>query len=116
MSHFDKQVVNGNVETMLLAVLTEGPSYGYRIVQELNTRARGLLGLGEGTVYPILHRMEEKELISASWQTARSGRDRKYYRLTTKGRKALAENRGQWERMVKIMEHVLEPAKRPATS
>jgi transcriptional regulator len=110
MKKIRKQMLDGKVETMLLAVLETGPSYGYAIVKELNKRARGILQLGEGTIYPVLHRMEEKRLISASWRTADNNKQRKYYRLTNKGRKALATNCRQWQLLALVMKQVLGPA------
>ncbi|HUW18078.1 MAG TPA: helix-turn-helix transcriptional regulator [Sedimentisphaerales bacterium] len=105
-----KQMLDGNVQTMLLAILEAGPSYGYAIVKDLNTRAKGILQLGEGTIYPVLHRMEEKKLISASWRNAENGRERKYYRLTAKGRRALTANCQQWRLLTSVMKEVLGPA------
>ena len=95
------------METLLLAVLAEGPTYGYHMVQELNSKAPNLLKTGEGTIYPVLHRLEERELIQSSWRTGSSGRQRRYYQLTPKGRRALAENRLQWAALTKVMNTVL---------
>lgn len=106
MSRLKKQMLDGNVETLLMTVLEDGTSYGYAIVRELNERAEGLLKLGEGTIYPVLHRMEEKGLISAHWQLAENGRQRKYYRLTPKGHRALAENRQQWGILSQLMRKI----------
>ena len=97
MTRLSKQTLDGNVKTLILAVLEAGPSYGYAIVKELNDRAEGILQLGEGTIYPVLYRLEEKKLIASRWRLAENGRQRKYYRLISKGRKALAANRRQWQ-------------------
>lgn len=102
-----KQTLDGNVETLLLAILEAGPSYGYAIVKELSERSEGILRLGEGTIYPVLYRLEEKKLISAKWSLAENGRRRKYYRLTVKGRKALAANYQQWQMLSAVMGKVL---------
>jgi PadR family transcriptional regulator, regulatory protein PadR len=110
MKHLKKQTLDGNVETLLLAVLQSGPSYGYAIVKELNNRAEGLLQMGEGTIYPVLHRLEEKGLITSYWSEAENNRQRKYYRLVSKGKKALAANRIQWQTMSKVIEKVLAPS------
>ncbi|MHC4644256.1 MAG: PadR family transcriptional regulator [Planctomycetota bacterium] len=110
MKRIRKQTLDGNVETLILAVLEAGPNYGYAIVRELNTRAKGVLQLGEGTIYPVLHRMEDKRLISSSWRVSENGRERKYYRLTVKGRRALAANCQQWRLLTLIMKDVLGPA------
>lgn len=105
-----KQTLDGNVETLIMAVLAEGPSYGYAIVRDLKKRSQGLLKLGEGTVYPVLYRMEEKGLISSKWISAENGRDRKYYRLVAKGKRAFASNTQEWRVLLSIMEKVLGPA------
>ncbi len=102
-----KKELDGNVETMLLSLLSEQPSYGYAIVKSLNERAEGLMKLGEGTIYPVLHRLEERELIRAEWGTApKSERKRKYYHITESGQAVLAENRDYWERLVDVMQRL----------
>jgi DNA-binding PadR family transcriptional regulator len=106
MKKVSKQTLDGNVETFLLAIIESQPSYGYAIVKELNNRAEGLLKLGEGTIYPVLHRLEAKKLISANWRTAENGRNRKYYRITQKGKKALSANFQQWQILTQIMHKV----------
>ena len=108
MNRLSKQMLDGNVETMLMAVLEAGPSYGYALVKELNARAAGLLKLGEGTVYPVLHRMEEKGLVAAKWRKAENGRERKYYHLSPAGKTALARNRSQWDQLASAMGRILE--------
>ena len=108
MVRLRKQALDGNVETLLLAILEAGPSYGYAIAKELNGRCQGILQLGEGTIYPVLHRLEEKKFVSARWRLAENGRQRKYYRLTTKGRKALAANLNQWQMLASVMGKVLD--------
>ena len=107
MASLKKTTLDGNVETLLLAVLVDGPSYGYAIVRELNQRAEGLLEMGEGTVYPVLHRLEKRKLVAGVWRKGETGRPRKYYRLTPSGRRALSENRKQWAGLVKVMEAVV---------
>lgn len=110
MMRLRKQTLDGNVETLILAILEAGPSYGYAIVKELNERAEGILQLGEGTIYPVLHRLQEKKLLAARWRLAENGRQRKYYRLITKGHKALAANRRQWQMLSDVMGKVLGSA------
>ena len=110
MTRLSKQSLDGNVETLILAVLESGPSYGYAIVKELNERADGILHLGEGTIYPVLYRLEEKKLIASRWRLAENGRQRKYYRLVSKGHKALATNRQQWQMLSAAMGKVLGSA------
>ena len=112
MASLKKSTLDGNVETLLLAVLADGPSYGYAIVRELNQRAEGLLEMGEGTVYPVLHRLEKRKLIAGTWRKGETGRPRKYYRLTPAGKRALSENHSQWEGLVKVMDAVVGPETR----
>ena len=112
MTRLSKQALDGNVEALLLAILESGPSYGYAIVKDLNSRAEGILRLGEGTVYPVLYRMEDKKLIVAKWRLAENGRQRKYYRLTPKGHKTLAASRRQWEVLSAVMTKVVGSAER----
>lgn len=109
MRRINKQLLDGNVETLILAVLQAGPSYGYAIAKELNARSEGILALGEGTIYPVLHRLEQKGLLASKWRLADNGRRRKYYRLNPKGRRALAVNREQWDTLAAVMRRVLGP-------
>ncbi len=110
--HLDKKVVpnkkslDGNVETFLLLILEESPNYGYAIVRELKQKTDGLLRLGEGTVYPVLYRMEERGVLESFWQEGPNGRKRKYYRVAQKGKKALASNLSQWDYLVRVMETI----------
>jgi PadR family transcriptional regulator PadR len=107
MGKLSKKSLDGNVETLLLATLAEQTSYGYQIVADINQRAPDLLRMGEGTVYPVLHRLEERGLITATWRTGQTGRPRKYYKLTPRGRRALEENRQQWHSLARVMQAVL---------
>jgi len=110
-----KKTLDGNMETMLLALLGEGPSYGYQMVQDLNAKAPGVLKTGEGTIYPVLHRLEERGLIQSVWRTGETGRQRRYYRTTPKGKKTLADNRLQWAALKKVMNTVLGGNPAPET-
>jgi len=104
----NKKMLDGNVETMILAVLNDGSNYGYQLVQELNAKSPELLQFGEGTIYPVLHRMEKRGVISAFWQEGETGRKRKYYRLTTRGKRQLEENLSQWQSLVEVMTGFME--------
>lgn len=110
MTKLSKQALDGNVQTLLLSILESGPSYGYAITKELNSRSKGILRLGEGTIYPVLHRLEAKKLLSSTWRPSGTGRQRKYYHLTAKGRRALAANLQQWHLLSTAMQKVLGPA------
>jgi PadR family transcriptional regulator, regulatory protein PadR len=106
MKSLSKKTLDGNVETIILSQLRHEPSYGYALVREINKKHGSLLKLGEGTIYPVLYRMEDKGLLRSELQDMPSGRQRKYYRITAKGKAALAENLQQWEALVNVMEKI----------
>jgi DNA-binding PadR family transcriptional regulator len=109
-----KKALDGNVETIILSELMQGPSYGYALVREINQKHAGVLALGEGTIYPVLYRMEEKGLLCAEVSTTPSGRDRKYYRVSAKGKTVLEENLRQWEALTRVMEKIQDGLSGPA--
>lgn len=90
------EVLKGHLDTMLLAVLADAPSHGYGIAERLRLRSGGAFTLPEGTVYPALHRLESGGLIASRWATV-TGRRRRVYRLTQRGRDALDSGRAEWK-------------------
>lgn len=106
MGRLSKQALDGNVETIILSELVSGANYGYALVRDINEKHEGLLALGEGTIYPVLYRMEEKGLLRSEIRRTESGRDRKYYRVSPKGLKVLQENMRQWETLSRVMDKI----------
>ena len=102
----DAGFLNGSVDLLLLAVVCEGPSYGYEITQSVLSRSGGRFSLKEGSLYPALHRLEREKLLESYW-TEHDGRRRKYYRLTPGGRKALASRKQEWAAFSDGMKEVL---------
>jgi len=92
----------------LLAVIGEQPSYGYEMVRKLSNR--GLELVSEGTIYPVLSRLQKSGLVEGYLVESPSGPARKYYRISTKGRKALDEWSGDWRKLSVAVEGVLEGA------
>lgn len=92
----DSRLLTGMVETLILEIVSGGPSYGYEICQTTQHRSRGLFELKEGSLYPALHRLERQKLLSSYWEQAENRR-RKYYQLTAAGKKALVARRQEWE-------------------
>jgi PadR family transcriptional regulator, regulatory protein PadR len=92
-----KDLVAASATPLLLAVLHDGPSYGYAIIQQVRELSGGELEWSEGMLYPVLHRLEEQGLIDSYEQQADTGRKRRYYKLRADGRRALAEHRRQWD-------------------
>jgi PadR family transcriptional regulator len=89
------QALKGHLELLLLAVLAEGAKRGYAVIDELRRRSDNVFDLPEGTIYPVLHRLEKSDYLSSEWSTVR-GRRRRTYRLTERGRRALGEQRRDW--------------------
>jgi PadR family transcriptional regulator, regulatory protein PadR len=89
----------GSTEILVMSLLVERPMYGYQISQELAERSGGYFDLKEGLLYPTLHKMQQKELLSSEWQTV-DGRPRKYYTLTRQGRKVLQEQSIEWKTFI----------------
>ncbi len=87
----------GSIEPLLLYLISEQPMYGYQTIKELESRSQGYFRFKEGTLYPVLHRLEKSGLIHGQWQTLPTGRRRKYYHITDKGRAALVERARQWQ-------------------
>ncbi len=98
----------GNIEPLLLYLTFEQPMYGYQIIRELETRSQGYFKFKEGTLYPVLHRLAKEGLIRGQWRTLPSGRQRKYYRITDKGRSALVERQSQWREFLTAMGLVVQ--------
>ncbi len=92
-----KDLVAASATPLVLAILSEGESYGYAIIKRVEELSRGELLWTDGMLYPVLHRLERNGLVKASWGRSETGRRRKYYRLTEQGSKELAQQRRQWE-------------------
>ena len=102
----DSRLLSGAVEMLMLEVISHGPTYGYEITQTVESRSQGYFELKEGSLYPALHRLEEQKLVKSSWREV-DGRRRKYYELTTAGRKALAAKKTEWQAFARGIEGIL---------
>ena len=91
-----KELVAASATPLVLSILSRGDSYGYAIIQRVHELSEGQLEWTDGMLYPILHRLEEQKLVESYWQEAESGRKRKYYRIRDAGKRALGEQRAQW--------------------
>ena len=105
----NKELVGASTGLLVLGVLAESASYGYEIVKRLNREADGLFLWQEGTIYPVLHKLEKDKLVRPQWQQADSGRRRKYYYITAKGREGLAERTEEWNAVHKMVLRLAEP-------
>lgn len=95
----ERELMRGAGPTAVLHLLSARPMYGYQLVEALATRTDGVLAMGQSTLYPMLYNLEAKGLIEAEWREAENGRDRKYYALTSKGKKQLKAELEQWNRL-----------------
>ena len=97
MKPANKELMGASTGVLVLGVLKRGPSYGYEILRQINEQAGGAFTWQEGTVYPVLHKLEGQGLIRSRWQESSEGRRRKYYMLTAAGREALHDGSRQWQ-------------------
>ena len=94
---FNKDLIAASSTPIVLAILSEKDSYGYAILKRVQELSGGRMEWTDGMLYPVLHRLERLGYIKARWEVAESGRRRKYYGITARGRTQLAEERKQWQ-------------------
>lgn len=109
-----QDLLKGNIDTLLLSLISQQPMYGYQIMQELDGRSQGYFKFKEGTLYPALHRLEKAGLLEGSWRAINSGRQRRYYSITEKGRRILVEQTERWQDFFAAMNLIFRP-KKPET-
>jgi PadR family transcriptional regulator, regulatory protein PadR len=102
----NKDLVAASSTPLVLAILAEGDSYGYAILQRVRELSGGELEWTDGMLYPVLHRLERAGLIESRWEQAESGRRRKYYRVTEGGQEQLADERRQWRAVDETLRNI----------
>ena len=104
-----KQLRKGVMEILVLRLLEEGDSYGYEIIQTLSERSGGVFLLKEGTLYPVLYRLEDDGLVKSYWEQPAAGRKvpKKYYAITPSGKKKLGQMLVTWQSFVKATDQIL---------
>lgn len=95
---------------LILKVLARGPLHGYAIAQRLQQISEDYFQVPQGSLYPALHRLEEREWLDAEWKDTSTGREAKFYKLTTKGRKQLEVEMAGWERLADAVSLILRTA------
>ena len=103
-----KELAGAATSMVILSVLARGPNYGYEIVKRANDSSGNIYTWQEGTIYPVLRKLEKEGLLTSDWQETGTGRQRKYYFITTAGRKALAAGRKEWEGFYMLIHSTLE--------
>lgn len=92
----DKSLLTGSTSMLILSLLSEQDMYGYQIIATLRERSNHLFDLKAGTLYPLLHALEQNKLLTAYQQAAGNAKVRKYYRITGEGRKQLTSKKNEW--------------------
>lgn len=99
MGAVKSEMPQGVLDMVLLQVLAAGPIHGYALAQRIRLISRDILQIKQGSLYPALHRLEHRGLLTADWKPSETGRDAKFYRLTPKGRAHLKAETGNWKRL-----------------
>ncbi len=107
--NFDKNLIGSSSELLILSLLRSQDMYGYQIIKELKTRSHDSFDYKEGTLYPVLHKMEGKGLVSSYEQMAENGRLRTYYAITEEGRSKYRQHLAQWEEFSRSVNQVISP-------
>jgi PadR family transcriptional regulator, regulatory protein PadR len=97
----------GTLDLLVLKVATLGPLHGYAIAQRLQQVSRDVVQVPQGTLYPALHRLENRGLLAAEWRETETGREAKFYRLTRKGRAQLEAETASWARLTEAVALIL---------
>src|SRR5438067_2143045 len=100
----------GTLDLLLLKIVALGPVHGYAIAQRLQQISRDVVQVPQGSLYPALHRLENRGLLTADWKMSDTGREAKFYRLTAKGRKQLREEAASWLRLTEAIGLILKIA------
>jgi len=106
------ELMRGSLDLMILSSLAEKSRYGYSLQQALREASQGLVDLKAGTLYPLLHRLEGDQLIRSKWDDS-TGRRRKWYSLTAKGRRRLKQQAQQWLELSNCLRRMLAPVVDP---
>src|SRR6187399_1094540 len=104
-------IPQGTLDMLILQILSLEPAHGYGIAQRLEQISKSVIQLNQGSLYPALHRLEQKKWLKAEWKPSETGRDAKFYALTPSGRKQLAVEKGSWARLTGAVDLVFDEGK-----
>lgn len=99
MTTSKSDLLQGTLDMLILKVVSRGPVHGYAIAQEIRRISRDVLQVQQGSLYPALHKLEKKRWLKARWQSTDTGREARYYALTAQGRRQLAAEQDNWNRL-----------------
>ena len=101
-------LLQGTLDMLVLKVLEAGPLHGYAIAQRIGEISRALVQVPQGSLYPALHRLENRGWLAAAWKSTETGREAKVYRLTPKGRRRLEQEVADWQRLSEAIRLILQ--------
>jgi|SRR5205809_769614 len=103
-------LVQGTLDLLIFKVLAAEPMHGWAIAQRIKQMSNDVLQVGQGSLYPALHKLEQQGWIEAEWGESENNRRAKYYALTRAGRKAMAQEAAQWERLSTAISLIVRPS------
>ena len=103
-------LLQGTLDLLILKVVAPGPVHGYAIAQRIQQISRDVLQVQQGSLYPALHKLENKKWLQAVWQATETGREAKFYSLTAVGRKQLDAEKANWNRLAEAVALILQEA------
>jgi PadR family transcriptional regulator PadR len=107
MTPMKSDLPQGTLDLLILKVVALGPVHGYAIAQRLQQVSRNVVQVPQGSLYPALHRLENRGFLAANWKETETGREAKFYRLTRKGRAHLETGAASWERLIEAVGLIL---------
>jgi PadR family transcriptional regulator, regulatory protein PadR len=114
MANAKSDLPQGTLDLLILKAVGLSPLHGYGIAQRLEQVSRGVVNVPEGSLYPALHRLENRGLLAAEWKKTDTGREAKFYRLTRKGARQLDADAASWQRLSEAVALILSMAKERA--
>jgi len=111
----DGELLQGTLDLLILQTLVLGPAHGHTIAYAIEHRSEDVLQVEHGSLYPALHRLEDRGWIASFWGTSENNRRARYYRLNPAGRKQLARQTSRWDELVRAINRVLRPGKAVAS-
>ena len=102
----------GTLDMLVLQTLVLGPAHGYTIAETIEKRSQDVLQVEQGSLYPALHRLEDRGFIASFWGTSENNRRARYYRLTPQGRRQLNAESSRWQQLAEAIARVMEPSER----
>lgn len=103
----NKELLKGSTTVLILSILNRKDMYGYEMIKEIDLLSKGIFSFKEGTLYPILHNLENANYIESYWDNSSIGRKRKYYKITNDGKNLLLEKKSEWKLFSETVNNVL---------